>query len=340
MLHLQSHIAFDSIALARRGARVTCVDFSRESLARGGRAGGTLRRDAGARRGRRAGAAGDPVRALRPRLRRGRRAGLDRGPRRVDARRGRPRCGPAGGSCSSSCTRCSSRSHRWTRCNSTSRTPTTARAASTSRAPTPTPTRTVTATATVEYGHSLGEVVTAAIAAGLRIDALHEHLDDDRDRRGVLDPARSRRPLPAAGRRRAAAGAVHAAGEPPRVNVVFLHGVAGSAATYGWLPEPITGGRHVVRLDFRGHGAAERTPGALPDRRLRRRVVRVLRAARRPRRAGGPFARRRDRVVGRAAPPGARRRRVPRGPAAVLRRAGRAPAQHARSRTSASCATR
>ena len=28
VLHLQSHIAFDSISLARRGARVTCVDFS------------------------------------------------------------------------------------------------------------------------------------------------------------------------------------------------------------------------------------------------------------------------------------------------------------------------
>ena len=34
VLHLQSHIAFDSICLARRGARVTCVDFSGESLAR------------------------------------------------------------------------------------------------------------------------------------------------------------------------------------------------------------------------------------------------------------------------------------------------------------------
>jgi hypothetical protein len=36
----------------------------------------------------------------------------------------------------------------------------------------------------VEYGHSLGEIVTAAIAAGLRVDALHEHLDTDRDPRG------------------------------------------------------------------------------------------------------------------------------------------------------------
>ncbi len=42
----------------------------------------------------------------------------------------------------------------------------------------------VAATVAVEYGHSLGEIVTAAIGAGLRIDALHEHLDADRDDRG------------------------------------------------------------------------------------------------------------------------------------------------------------
>src|ERR1700754_5133983 len=36
VLHLQSHIGFDSISLARRGARVTCVDFSPASLARAG----------------------------------------------------------------------------------------------------------------------------------------------------------------------------------------------------------------------------------------------------------------------------------------------------------------
>jgi SAM-dependent methyltransferase len=42
----------------------------------------------------------------------------------------------------------------------------------------------VDATATIEYAHSLGEVVSAAIAAGLRIDALEEHLDADFDPRG------------------------------------------------------------------------------------------------------------------------------------------------------------
>jgi SAM-dependent methyltransferase len=46
----------------------------------------------------------------------------------------------------------------------------------------------VAATATVEYAHSLGEVVTAALGAGLRIDALHEHLDAVRDGRGMLEP--------------------------------------------------------------------------------------------------------------------------------------------------------
>jgi SAM-dependent methyltransferase len=33
------------------------------------------------------------------------------------------------------------------------------------------------ANVTVEYGHSLGEIVTAAVAAGLSVRALHEHLD-------------------------------------------------------------------------------------------------------------------------------------------------------------------
>jgi SAM-dependent methyltransferase len=44
----------------------------------------------------------------------------------------------------------------------------------------------VQATAEVVYAHSLGEVVNAAIAAGLRLDALHEHLDTDHDPRGHL----------------------------------------------------------------------------------------------------------------------------------------------------------
>jgi len=42
----------------------------------------------------------------------------------------------------------------------------------------------VAATELVVYAHSLGEVVTAALDAGLRIDALAEHLDADADPRG------------------------------------------------------------------------------------------------------------------------------------------------------------
>jgi SAM-dependent methyltransferase len=42
----------------------------------------------------------------------------------------------------------------------------------------------VAATDTVEYGHSLGEVVTAAIRAGLKIERLDEQMDADFDPRG------------------------------------------------------------------------------------------------------------------------------------------------------------
>jgi pimeloyl-ACP methyl ester carboxylesterase len=45
------------------------------------------------------------------------------------------------------------------------------------------------------------------------------------------------------------------------VTVLFLHGVAGSRVTYDWLP-PTIAGHDVARVDFRGHGAAARTPGA------------------------------------------------------------------------------
>jgi SAM-dependent methyltransferase len=48
------------------------------------------------------------------------------------------------------------------------------------------PEASVSATASVVYGHSLAEIVTAAIAAGLRIEALHEHLEADFDPRGSM----------------------------------------------------------------------------------------------------------------------------------------------------------
>ncbi len=38
----------------------------------------------------------------------------------------------------------------------------------------------------IVYAHSLGEVVSEAVGAGLRVDALHEHLDTDFDPRGSV----------------------------------------------------------------------------------------------------------------------------------------------------------
>ncbi|MDA0184828.1 methyltransferase domain-containing protein [Solirubrobacter phytolaccae] len=46
----------------------------------------------------------------------------------------------------------------------------------------------VASTESVEYAHSIGEVVTAALGAGLRLDTLKEHLDAARDGRGLLTP--------------------------------------------------------------------------------------------------------------------------------------------------------
>jgi SAM-dependent methyltransferase len=44
----------------------------------------------------------------------------------------------------------------------------------------------VSATATVNYAHSLGEIVNAALAAGLKIEHLEEHLEADFDPRGSV----------------------------------------------------------------------------------------------------------------------------------------------------------
>jgi SAM-dependent methyltransferase len=183
VLHLQSHIAFDSICLARRGARVTCVDFSAESLARAGhladRCGVTLtlvEADAMALpdsldgrfdlvyaamgvlswiRDLDAWFAG-AFRALRPG---GRFALAEFHPLFMTVASVEPleldfpyafdggRKFDEPGSYADAA------------------------------AP-------VDATATVEYGHSLGEIVTAAVRAGLRVDGLEEHLDAAVDGRG------------------------------------------------------------------------------------------------------------------------------------------------------------
>jgi SAM-dependent methyltransferase len=46
----------------------------------------------------------------------------------------------------------------------------------------------IEATKTIEFAHSLGEVVTACIRAGLVVDALHEAVETDREHRGGLLP--------------------------------------------------------------------------------------------------------------------------------------------------------
>jgi SAM-dependent methyltransferase len=46
----------------------------------------------------------------------------------------------------------------------------------------------LTATESVLFTHSLGEVVTTAAGAGLRVEALHEHLEVERDPRGDVLP--------------------------------------------------------------------------------------------------------------------------------------------------------
>jgi SAM-dependent methyltransferase len=44
----------------------------------------------------------------------------------------------------------------------------------------------VASTRTIEHAHSIGETVTAALGAGLRVAALHEHLESDFDPRGDI----------------------------------------------------------------------------------------------------------------------------------------------------------
>jgi pimeloyl-ACP methyl ester carboxylesterase len=59
--------------------------------------------------------------------------------------------------------------------------------------------------------------------------------------------------------------------------VAFLHGVSGSALTYGWLPPEITEGRRILRIDLRGHGASEHAPGTYTLDRYGADVAEVLR---------------------------------------------------------------
>jgi pimeloyl-ACP methyl ester carboxylesterase len=65
--------------------------------------------------------------------------------------------------------------------------------------------------------------------------------------------------------------------------VAFLHGVSGSARTYGFLPPEITDGRRIVRIDLRGHGASDHAPGTYTLDRYGEDVVEILRQV-----GGGP----------------------------------------------------
>jgi pimeloyl-ACP methyl ester carboxylesterase len=51
-------------------------------------------------------------------------------------------------------------------------------------------------------------------------------------------------------------------GDPDAPPILLLHGITQSAATWRWIVPHLTGEHRVVRLDFRGHGASGRTPGA------------------------------------------------------------------------------
>jgi pimeloyl-ACP methyl ester carboxylesterase len=59
--------------------------------------------------------------------------------------------------------------------------------------------------------------------------------------------------------------------------VAFLHGVSGSAWTYGWLPPEITDGRRILRIDLRGHGRSDHASGTYLIDRYGADVVEVLR---------------------------------------------------------------
>ncbi len=54
---------------------------------------------------------------------------------------------------------------------------------------------------------------------------------------------------------------VEAAGPEDGPAVLFIHGLSGSAESFGWLPEEVTAERRVLRMDLRGHGLSDRAPG-------------------------------------------------------------------------------
>lgn len=75
---------------------------------------------------------------------------------------------------------------------------------------------------------------------------------------------------------------VEAVGQADAPTVAFLHGVTSSARTWDWLPDAVTAGRRIVRLDFRGHGRSDHAPGTYDVAHYASDVIVALR------RAGGP----------------------------------------------------
>ena len=60
--------------------------------------------------------------------------------------------------------------------------------------------------------------------------------------------------------------------------VLFVHGVGSSGRTWEWLPDELTRGRRIVRVDLRGHGRSDHAPGTYVLPRYGGDVVAVLRS--------------------------------------------------------------
>ena len=60
--------------------------------------------------------------------------------------------------------------------------------------------------------------------------------------------------------------------------VLLVHGVGSSGRTWEWLPDELTRGRRIVRMDLRGHGRSDHAPGTYVLPRYGADVVAVLRS--------------------------------------------------------------
>jgi pimeloyl-ACP methyl ester carboxylesterase len=71
---------------------------------------------------------------------------------------------------------------------------------------------------------------------------------------------------------------VEVGGPDDGVPLVLLHGVGSSGRTWEWLPEALTRGRRIIRVDQRGHGRSDHAPGTYVVPRYGADAVAVLRA--------------------------------------------------------------